>query len=109
METLEDFEAVAPTVLLTSAKLRWQAEILGLLFRADANVDHRADHLWQLSANIGRRQDAWSRHRSLVDGNVRQRDRDQNVRERFGVTRDSENLFIRHHGRVVAEQFPAAL
>ena len=62
LKTLEDFETVAPTVLLASAKLRRQAEVLGLLFRADANVDHRADHLWQLNANIGRPQGASSRH-----------------------------------------------
>jgi hypothetical protein len=30
------------------------------------------------------------------------------VRQRFGVTRDGENLFVRHHVRVIAEQFPTA-
>ena len=64
MEPLEDFEAVSSAVLFAGAKLRRQAQVLGLLFRADANVDHRADHLWQLSANIGRRQGASSRHGS---------------------------------------------
>jgi hypothetical protein len=44
--------------------LRRQTEVVGLLFRADANVDHRADHLRQLSANIRRRQGASSRHSS---------------------------------------------
>jgi hypothetical protein len=55
LETLEDFEALAPTVLLASAKLCRRTEILGLLFRADANVDHRADHLGQPIPVSGRR------------------------------------------------------
>ena len=64
MEALKDLKAMAPAVLFTSAQLCWQTEVLGLLLPADANVDHRADHLWQLSANIGRRQDASFRHGS---------------------------------------------
>jgi hypothetical protein len=46
--------------------------------------------------------------KSLVDADVLQRDGDQNVRQRFGVTRDGEDLFVRHHVRVIAEQFPTA-
>ena len=64
LEAVEDLEAVTSAVLFAGAKLRRQAEVLGLLFRADANVDHRADHLRQLSADIGRRQGASSRHGS---------------------------------------------
>jgi hypothetical protein len=41
-----------------------------------------------------------------VDANVLQRDDDQNVRQRFGVTRDGENFFVRHDLRVIAEQVP---
>jgi len=41
-----------------------------------------------------------------VDANVLQRDGDQSVRQRFGVTRDGDNLFVRHHVRVIADQFP---
>ena len=43
-----------------------------------------------------------------MDANVLQRDDDQNVRQRFGVTRDGDNLFVRHRLRVIAEQFPTA-
>ena len=43
-----------------------------------------------------------------MDANVLQRDGDQNVRQRFGVTRDGENLFVRHHVRGTAEQFRAS-
>src|SRR5262245_11216703 len=64
MEALENFEAVASAVLFAGTQLGGQTEVLGLLFRADANVDHRADHLRQLSADIGRRQGASSRHGS---------------------------------------------
>jgi hypothetical protein len=42
-----------------------------------------------------------------VDANVLQRDSDQNVRQRFGVTRNGENFLVRHRVRVIAEQFPA--
>src|SRR5262245_51728183 len=43
VEPFEDFVSLAAAVLLAGSKLRRQAEILGLLLRADANVDHRAD------------------------------------------------------------------
>jgi hypothetical protein len=64
LEALEDLKPVASAVLFAGTELRRQTQILGLLLRADANVDHRTDHLWQLSANIGRRQDASSGHGS---------------------------------------------
>jgi hypothetical protein len=37
-----------------------------------------------------------------VDANGLPRDSDQDMRQRFGVTRDSEHFFVRHHVRVVA-------
>ncbi len=43
-----------------------------------------------------------------MDATVLQSDDDQNVRQRFGVTRDGDNFFVRHHVRVIAEQFAAA-
>ena len=43
-----------------------------------------------------------------MNANVLQRDDDQNVRQRFGVTRDGDNFFVRHRLRVIAEQFPTA-
>jgi hypothetical protein len=43
-----------------------------------------------------------------MDANVLQRDDDQNVRQRLGVTRDGDNFFVRHHLCVIAEQFPTA-
>ena len=64
VEAFEDLVALPAAVLLARAELRRQTEVLGLLLRADANVDHRADHLWQLSAIIGRRQGTSSRHGS---------------------------------------------
>jgi hypothetical protein len=64
VEAFEDLVPVPPAVILAGAELRGQTEVLDLLLRADANVDHRADHLWQLSANIGRRQGASFRHGS---------------------------------------------
>src|SRR4029453_3029900 len=44
VEPFEDLVALAAAILFARAQLRWQAEVLGLLPRADANVDHRADH-----------------------------------------------------------------
>ena len=64
VEAFEDLVALPTAVLLAGAQLRRQTEVLGLLLRADANVDHRADHLRQLSAIIGRRQGVSSRHGS---------------------------------------------
>jgi hypothetical protein len=43
-----------------------------------------------------------------MDANVLQHDEDQNVRERFGVTRDGDNLVVRHRLRIIAKQFPTA-
>ena len=48
VEAFEDPVALAAAILLAGAKLGRQAEILGLLLGADANVDHRADHGRQL-------------------------------------------------------------
>ena len=62
VEALEDLVALAAAVLLAGAKLCRQAEILGLLLRADANVDHRADHGRQLRPIRGHGQGAFPRH-----------------------------------------------
>ena len=64
VKAFEDLVALPAAVLLAGSELHRQTEVLGLLLRADANVDHRADHLWELSANIGSRQGASSRHGS---------------------------------------------
>ena len=42
VKPFEDFVSLTGTVLLAGAKLCGQARVLGLLLRADANVDHRA-------------------------------------------------------------------
>ena len=39
VKALEDFVSLAAAVLLACAQLRRQAQVLGLLLRADANVD----------------------------------------------------------------------
>ena len=62
VEAFEDFVALAAAVLLAGAKLGRQAEILGLLLRADANVDHRADHGWQRRSIRRLGQAAFPRH-----------------------------------------------
>ena len=43
-----------------------------------------------------------------MDASVLQGDDNQNVRQRFGVTRDGDNFLVRHRLRVIAEQFPTA-
>ena len=63
VKAFEDLVALPAAVLLAGAELRRQTEVLGLLLRADANVDHRADHLGQLSPVFNRRQGPSSRHR----------------------------------------------
>jgi hypothetical protein len=62
VEAFEDFVTVPPAVLLAGPQLRGQTQVLGLFLRADANVDHRADHLWQLKPITGRRQAVSLRH-----------------------------------------------
>jgi hypothetical protein len=62
VEAFEDLVALPTAVLLAGTELRRQAEVLGLLLRADANLNHRADHLWQRSPITGRRQGVSSRH-----------------------------------------------
>ena len=49
LEAFENLVALPAAVLLAGAELGRQTEILGLLLRADANVDHRADHLGSLA------------------------------------------------------------
>src|SRR5688572_27460862 len=63
VKAFEHLVTLAATVLLARVQLGWQAEILGLLLRADANVDHRADHRRQLRSIRGHEQGASSRHR----------------------------------------------
>src|SRR5688572_19962725 len=62
VEPFEDLVALAAAILFAGAQLRWQAEVLGLLLRADANVDHRADHKRQIRPNRGRGQGVSRRH-----------------------------------------------
>ena len=42
-----------------------------------------------------------------MDADVLQGKFDHNMGQRFGVTRDGENFFIRQGVRVIAKQFPA--
>src|SRR5260370_38213178 len=68
-EPLDDFVSLTPAVLLACAELRPQAQILGLLLRAHANVDDGADHWSQLSAVLRVRQgDRYSAHGSYSCG-----------------------------------------
>jgi hypothetical protein len=62
VEPCEDFVSLAATVLLAGAKLGRQTEVFGLLLRADANVDYRADHDRQIRLICGHGQGALSRH-----------------------------------------------
>ena len=62
VEAFEDLVALPAAVLLAGPELRGQTEVLGLFLRADAYVDHRADHLGQLNPVSGRRQGPSSPH-----------------------------------------------
>ena len=62
VEPFEDFVALAAAVLLAGTKLRRQAQVLGLLLRADPNVDHRANHERQRRSIRGLEQAAFARH-----------------------------------------------
>ena len=62
VEAFDDLVALAAAVLFARAELRWQPEVLGLLLRADAHGDHRADHDQQIRPICGHGQDAFARH-----------------------------------------------
>ena len=62
VKSFEDVIALPAAVLLARPELRGQTEVLGLFLRTDPYVDHRADHLGQLSPVSGRRQGPSSRH-----------------------------------------------
>src|SRR5688572_19943776 len=70
VEPFEALVALAAAILFARAQLRWQAEVLGLLLRADANVDHRADHQRQIRPDRRRGQGVSRRHGDLL-GNPR--------------------------------------
>jgi hypothetical protein len=74
LEPLKDLVSFALAVLLARAQLRRQTEVLGLLLRAHADVDHRADHRTQLSAIVGARQgDRYAAHSAYSCGVQRSR------------------------------------
>jgi len=62
VEAFEDLVALATAVLLAGTELGRQTEVLRLLLRTDANVDHRADHQRQIRPNRGRGQGVSRRH-----------------------------------------------
>ena len=62
VEAFKNLVALPTGVFLAGTKLRRQTEVLRLLLRTDANVDHSADHLAELSAINGRRQGASDGH-----------------------------------------------
>jgi len=62
VEAFEDLVALATAVLLAGTELGRQTEVLRLLLRTDANVDHRADHQRQIRPNRERRQGGSRRH-----------------------------------------------
>ena len=62
VKAFEDLVALAAALLLTGTELGRQAEIFGLLLRAHANVDHRADHGWQRRSIRRLRQVSLPRH-----------------------------------------------
>ena len=108
VEAFEDVVALPAAVLLAGPELGGQTEVLGLLLRADAYVDHRADHLGQLSpvSEPSARSvvAAWP----SVNATVLQRQGDQHLRHRFRVARDVEHLVVRQCVGLVAEQFAAS-
>jgi hypothetical protein len=66
VEAFEDLVSLPATVFFAGAKLGRQTEILGLLLRADANVNHRADHDRQIRSVRRHRQIASLRHGSSI-------------------------------------------
>jgi hypothetical protein len=108
VEAFEDFVSLAAAVLFARAKLCRQAEILGLLLRADANVDHRPHHDRQSRSIPGLGQAAFARHGLLRNAALLLVHLDHDARHRFGVTADVLDVLIGHRFRVLAEQLPTA-
>jgi hypothetical protein len=102
-DSCENFEALTLAVFLAGLQLRGQTQILGLLFRADADVDDRADHLRELRP-LRRGSQARRTHRLLNRRTILQECFNQHVRHRLGVPPNSINFFIRQACGVVAQQ-----
>ena len=105
VKALEDLVALAAAVILAGAELSRQAEVLGLLFRADANVDHRADHRRQLRLILGDEQGASASHAHLLRRRpVLQEDLDEHAAHGIGVLTNQIHVLIRQGIRFVAQQ-----
>jgi hypothetical protein len=104
VEAFEDLVALATAVLFAGAELRLETEVLGLLLRADANVDH-ADHRRQLRPVVGDEQGASASHADLLRlCAVLQADLDEHVRHDIGVLPNSIDVLIRELIGLVRQQ-----
>ena len=105
VKALLDFISLPSAILLTGAELGRQAEVLSLLFRADANVDHRADHRRQLRLILGDEQDASAGHVHLLRRRaVLQEDLDERMGHRIRVLANEIDVLIRQIVRLVAQE-----
>ena len=92
-ESCENFEPLTLAVFLARLQLRGQTQILGLLFRADPDVDDRADQLRQLRP-LRRGSQARRTHRLLDRRTILQEYFNQHVRHRLSVLPNAIDLFI---------------
>jgi len=107
-ETREHFEALALAILLAGLQLRRQTEVLGLLFGADAHVDHRADHVRQHRPAVRRSQ---VRAHALMDRRALlvEEQLDHGLRDRVRTAADSTDTVVSQIDRFVAEQLATPL
>ncbi|MDP9222828.1 MAG: hypothetical protein M3P18_03050 [Actinomycetota bacterium] len=89
----DDLEALARAVFLARLELRRETQILGLLFRADADVDDSTDHRPQLRPVRELRQ---ADHRPLLmhARSLFEKQLNQNARERLRVPADASNVLV---------------
>jgi hypothetical protein len=108
VEALEDFVALTAAILLARAELRRQTEVLGLLLRAHADVDHRADHRSQLSAIVGVRQgDRCAAHfLLLLPGALLQEYLYDDTRHRVSMLTKAIDVVIRQTVSFFGQQLP---
>src|SRR5262249_6637272 len=77
LEALEDFEALPLAVVFAGFQLRGKAQILGLAWIRNTDINYSSDHVSQLRPVLASRQDHSSTHSLRLIGNTRQVDLDQ--------------------------------
>ena len=107
-ESRDDLEALTLAVFLAGLQLRGQTQILGLLFRADADVDDSTDHWPQLRPVRSRRQGDLAVHR-LMRSAVVEKQFNHDASDDICMLAHAINFLVCQIDAVVLQQLATAL